>query len=165
MSDRRAEFAEYVAARRPHLRRVAFGLTGSWEDAEDLTQAALAKLYVAWPRLRKAGVEDAYARRILVRLAVDHSRRPARRETPGLESYDAAAPAQGDPDLRRDLMAGLTTLPRMQRRSVILRYWVGLSVEETAHALGISGGTVKSHCARGLQHLHDLLATEEGARP
>lgn len=49
------EFATFVAARRPHLRRIAYALCGDWHQAEDLVQTALAKLYVAWPRLHKQG--------------------------------------------------------------------------------------------------------------
>ena len=45
----------------------------------------------------------------------------------------------------------------MQRRVVVLRYWLGLSVEETATDLGISTGTVKSHASRGLESLRGLL--------
>ena len=46
----------------------------------------------------------------------------------------------------------------MQRRVVVLRYWLGLSVEETAHELGIGEGTVKSHAARGRASLQRVLA-------
>ena len=48
----------------------------------------------------------------------------------------------------------------MQRRVVVLRHWLGLSVEETAAELGISVGTVKSHTSRGLAKLQATLAPE-----
>ena len=44
----------------------------------------------------------------------------------------------------------------MQRKVVLLRHWLGLSVAETAHELGI--GTVKSHSSRGLASLQAVLA-------
>ena len=49
----------------------------------------------------------------------------------------------------------------MQRRTVVLRHWLGLSVEETADELSISTGTVKSHTSRGLAALHRLLTEAE----
>ncbi len=60
-----------VLGRRPHLRRVAYALCGDWHQADDLLQTALVKLYVAWPRVRRSGSEDAYVRRILVRASID----------------------------------------------------------------------------------------------
>ncbi len=54
--------------------------------------------------------------------------------------------------------------PAMQRRTVVLRYWLGFSVEETADELGIREGTVKSHASRGLAALRILLAEETATR-
>ena len=48
----------------------------------------------------------------------------------------------------------------MQRKVVVLRHWLDLSVEETSRELGISTGTVKSHTSRGLAALHVLLSAE-----
>jgi RNA polymerase sigma factor (sigma-70 family) len=49
----------------------------------------------------------------------------------------------------------------MQRKTVVLRHWLQLSVQETAHELGISEGTVKSHSARALARLQNVLTLEE----
>jgi DNA-directed RNA polymerase specialized sigma24 family protein len=46
----------------------------------------------------------------------------------------------------------------MQRKVVVLRHWLGLSVEETASDLGITAGTVKSHSSRGVEKLKAALA-------
>lgn len=165
--DRRAEFTDFVAARRTHLRHVAYGLCGDWDLADDLVQKTLVKLYVAWPRVRKRGAEESYARQVLVRTAIDESRRPWRRETPGLDGFDRPAPVEEDTNDRHDLVSALGRLPLMQRRTVVLRHWVGLSVAETATELGISEGTVKSHTSRALERLHLILSTEssEEGRP
>ena len=151
------EYAEFVAARQVHLRRIAYAVCGDWHRAEDLLQTALTKLYVAWPRLHLDGREEAYVRQIIVRANIDESRRPWRRERSGLDGHDPAAREPLPPEDRSALFDALQTLPVMQRRTVLLRHGLGLSVEETAHELRISTGTVKSHTSRGLEKLQAVL--------
>jgi RNA polymerase sigma-70 factor (sigma-E family) len=160
MRSRESEFATFVAARRPHLRRIAYALCGDWHQAEDLVQTALAKLYVAWPRIHKEGAEEAYARRTMVRANIDDSRRPWRRETPGLDHHDRAVGPDHSQDDRSTLVSALQQLPAMQRKAVVLRHWLDLSVEQTAAELDISPGTVKSHTSRGLAALQRLLTAD-----
>lgn len=154
---RDAAFAEFVAARQTHLRRIAYTLCGDWHRAEDLLQTALVKLYVAWPRLHRDGREEAYVRQIIVRANIDEHRRPWRRERPTDTMPDRAAPAGTSLEDRDALIDALQQLPAMQRNAVVLRHWVGLSVQDTALELGISAGTVKSHTSRALDRLSVLL--------
>jgi len=151
------EFAAFVAARQTHLRRIAYAVCGDWHRADDLLQTALVRLYVAWPRLHRDGREEAYIRQIIVRANIDEHRRPWRREQPGLDGHDPAARAQLPVEDRSALFDALQALPVMQRKVVVLRHWLGLSVEETAHELGISTGTVKSHSSRGIEKLQAVL--------
>jgi RNA polymerase sigma-70 factor (sigma-E family) len=157
-----AAYVEYVASRQRHLLRVAYALCGEWSRAEDLLQTALAKLYVAWPGVHRDGREDAYVRQILVRSSIDaHRRGWVSRERSGLGDVDPGVPdATAAVDDRSVLFAALQSLPEMQRKTVVLRHWLGLSVEETATELGITAGTVKSHTARGLARLQDTLASD-----
>jgi RNA polymerase sigma-70 factor (sigma-E family) len=141
---------------------MAYALCGDWHTAEDIVQTALARLYVAWPRVRRAAAEDAYVRQTILRATIDETRRPWRRERAGLDGFDHPAAPGVDPGDRRDLVAALQQLPEMQRRTVVLRHWLGLSVAETAADLRISEGTVKSHTSRALERLHTLM-TEEGS--
>ena len=157
-ADREAAFTEFVAARQGHLRRVAYALTGDWHRAEDLLQTSLTKLYVAWPRLEHAGNEEAYVRRIMVRANIDESRRPWRRERASEDLGDGPAEEEPSYEDRSALFDALQALPEMQRKVVVLRHWLGLSVRETAAELGIGEGTVKSHSHRGLTALEGALA-------
>jgi RNA polymerase sigma-70 factor (sigma-E family) len=159
-SQRDAEFEAYVAAARPRLRRLAYSLCGDWHAADDVVQTALAKLYVAWPRVSRASDQDAYVRRTVARTTIDESRRPWRRERSGLDGVDPAGTDSAVLE-RQDLVAALQKLPEMQRKTVVLRHWLGLSVTETAHDLGIAEGTVKSHTSRALAALGELLSEKE----
>jgi RNA polymerase sigma-70 factor (sigma-E family) len=150
-----------VLARQTHLRRVAYAICGDWHRADDLLQTAFVKLYVAWPRLREPAAAEAYARRILVRANVDESRRPWRREKAGLDGLDRAAPDDEAPEERSALVDALQQLPAMQRKVVVLRHMLDLSVAQTADELGIGEGTVKSHTSRGLAALEKALLTAE----
>ena len=150
-----------MAGRQARLRRVAYAVCGDWDRAEDLLQTALTKLYVAWPRVCRDGREEAYVRQIIVRANLDEVRRPWwRRERPGLDGIDPPAP-EPDLDARGDLFAALQSLPRMQRSVVVLRYWLGLSVAETAADLRIGEGTVKSHAHRGLERLRSEFVVQD----
>jgi RNA polymerase sigma-70 factor (sigma-E family) len=159
--DRDAAFVEYVAARQTHLRRIAYAVCGDWHRADDLLQTALTKLYVAWPRVHRDGSPDAYVRRIIVRSHIDEGRRPWRRERSGLDGRDAAADPGPPVEERSVLFEALQQLPEMQRKTVVLRHWLGLSVGETAAELRISEGTVKSHSSRGLAALQRALAPHD----
>lgn len=155
-----AAYVDFVAARQQHLFRVAYAVCGDWHQAGDLLQTALAKLYVAWPRVSRDGREEAYARQIIVRTNIDESRRRKRRpETPGLEGFDLAGREDLAVEERSELFEALQGLPPMQRKAVVLRHWLGLSVAETARELGITEGTVKSHTSRGIEKLQSVLTS------
>jgi RNA polymerase sigma-70 factor (sigma-E family) len=151
-----SDFREFVSARQGALRRTAYLLCGDWHTAQDLTQQTLAKLFVAWPRVRAVEAVDAYARQVLVRTYIDESRK--RRNT---ELAVAEIPDQGaeGPELetRIALMAALKQLSPRQRAVVALRFWDDMSVEATAEALGMKANTVKSDTARALAKLKGLL--------
>jgi RNA polymerase sigma-70 factor (sigma-E family) len=149
-------FRAFALTRRPSLRRTAFLLCGDWHQADDLVQSALVKLYVAWPRIRDKEPPDGYTHRILVRCYLDERRRPWRRESP-VETVDDFAAAGRPSDELLDLRAALGRLPKRQRATLLMRFWLDESVAQTADALGCSEGTVKSQTARALNSLRELL--------
>ena len=150
------DFADFVAARSRLLCTTAYLLCGDWHRAEDHAQTALTKLYLAWRRIDRRESVDAYARKVLVRTVLDEHRRPWRRERATAELPEHPGPADLADD-RVDLLAALARLPGRQRAVVVLRYWGDLGIGETAEALGISEGTVKSAASRGLAALRGAL--------
>jgi RNA polymerase sigma-70 factor (sigma-E family) len=158
-SARDREFTEFVTARRPALVRVAALLvSGDLARAEDVVQTALIRLYKAWPRVRTETV-DAYARRCVVNAAVDEHRSLfRRREQTWAEVPDVAV--ENTPGDEAAVLTLLATLPASMRAAVVLRYVEGLSIAETADAMGCSEGNVKSQSARGLNRLRCLLPVQ-----
>lgn len=157
-------YVEFVAARQATLRRIAYAVCRDDARAEDVLQDAFVKLYLAWSRVQGTGREEAYVRRIIVNADLDQRRRPWHRRRSGvpLELLDGPVPTGTPAEDRMALVAELRRLPAMQRRTVVLRYWLGFSVEDTARELGISEGTVKSHSSRGLSTLRERLGEQVG---
>jgi RNA polymerase sigma-70 factor (sigma-E family) len=153
------QYVDFVNASQQRLRRSAYLLTGDWQLAADVTQEALLRVYVAWPRLERAGGLPTYARRALVSAAIDQRRRPWRREEPTEIGVDRPDDSRFDDQLsdREVLLAALRQLPTRQRACVVLRYFDQLSVDETAEAMRCSPGTVKSQTSRGIDTLRGIF--------
>jgi RNA polymerase sigma-70 factor (sigma-E family) len=158
------EFSDFVGESRVSLLRTACMLTaGDRFLAEDVVQTALARVYVAWPRIRKSASTEAYTRRAVVSAFLDETRRPWwRRERATDELPDAAVSGDVFDAIEGQLDGGamrraLAALPPRMRAVIVLRHELDLSVEETASLLGCAKGTVKSMNAKALDRLRTAL--------
>jgi RNA polymerase sigma-70 factor (sigma-E family) len=160
-------FDAFIRQHAAELLRTASVITWDDDAAQDLTQECLLRVARHWPRVRRMDSPLAYARRVLVNLALDDRRRTARlraiapertvdRESP--EPVDPAAEAAidslGD---RVELLDAFAELSPQQRTVLMLRYFNDLSEAQVAEILGCSTGTVKSSASRGLAKLRELL--------
>jgi RNA polymerase sigma-70 factor (sigma-E family) len=152
-SVREREFREFTEARQSHLRRSAYLLCGDWHQAQDLTQTTLMKLYAAWGRVRRDGNVEAYARTILTRTFIDQYRKKRWREEPMDDMPDVPSAEPIAPELRLVMQSALMQLPPRYRAVLVLRFWEDWSIEQTAKALRVTPGTVKSQSTRGLARL------------
>src|SRR5690348_13876973 len=151
-----------MRGRWPVMVRLGYALTGDVGHAEDLAQAAFARAYASWGRVRRAGDPDAYVRRIVINAHRSRFRR--HRVAEELRGDLADAPggaAQPGPEERSELLDALGRLGPRQRAVVVLRYWLDLSEAETAAALGCSVGTVKSQASRALATLRKATSLPE----
>ena len=159
------EFAEYFAARREAVRRMAYMMCGDWHRADDLAQTAFIALHRHWRKVRDKRALDAYVRRTLTRAVIDESRRPWRRER-SVEVLPDQPSGAGEVDdsvaTRQALLAGLQKVPAKQRAVLVLRYLEGLDVAGVAEVMRCSEGTVKSQAARGLATLQEVLGDQLG---
>jgi RNA polymerase sigma-70 factor (sigma-E family) len=164
LMDPEAEFAELFATQWPRLYRVAVAVAGDRGAAEDAVQAAFAKAYAAWPRVRRADHVEAYLRRMVVNEILG-SRRSGwfRRERPHEYVETGATASHDDAVADRDVVwAAVLALPVRQRAVIVLRYYEDLSEEQIAAALGCSRGTVKSQASAALANLRRAGAAIEG---
>lgn len=153
-----ADFRGWVEGRRTALRSTAFLLCGDWYLADDLVQEACTRVYAVWDRVSASGSPDAYARRVLVNLYLDHRRRPSRREQVVELLPDAPAERPDGGAAGDAVVEALATLPPGQRAVLVLRFWEGLTLEESAAALGSSVGNVKAQSSRAYAVLRSALA-------
>jgi len=147
--------------------RLAYALTGDQGHAEDVAQAAFARAYAYWPKVRRTGNPEGYVRRIVINENRNRFRRPrvAERLTDAPESAradTASADTTRQYDERSALMAALQRLGPRQRAVVVLRYWLGLTEAEAAAELNCSVGTVKSQASRALATLRQSAELVDG---
>lgn len=155
-----ADYVEFVASVQDGLRRTAYLMTGDWGLAADITQEAMVKLYLAWPRLERGPGLASYARRAVVTLTIDHKRKRARRREVSLAdtSADVAVPdGTAERAEHAALFEALRRIPDRQRACIVLRYFEELSIAETAEALRCSEGNVKSQTSHGIAALRREL--------
>jgi RNA polymerase sigma-70 factor (sigma-E family) len=152
------DFDRFVAEDSDGLLRTAYLIVGDLHEAEDLVQETLFKVAKRWPKVRRMDYPAAYARRIVVNLALRGSPKRSRRRTELSETRprDPADPATSQ-DRHDELHAALAELPPRQRAVLVLRYFLDLPEAEVAAALQCSVGTVKSTASRGLARLEQTL--------
>lgn len=149
------EFAAYMSARWPALVRTAVLLGCSPHDAEDIAQTALARCYMSWSKVARADDREAYVYRVLVNAYNDSRRRRWWGERPTAvmpEPATSAEPAEAV-DRSDAVDRALRDLDDSQRAVVVLRFYADLTEAETAAALGLPVGTVKSRQSRALRQL------------
>jgi RNA polymerase sigma-70 factor (sigma-E family) len=160
------EFDGFMRGRWPAMVRLGYALTGDAGHAEDLAQAAFARAYASWGRVRRAGDPDAYVRRIVINEHRNRFRKRRVAEELRGDLTDAAAggpPGGPEPGEQQALLDALRALGPRQRAVVVLRYWLDLSEAETAAALNCSVGTVKSQASRALATLRKNAAAGSAA--
>ncbi len=155
-------FESFVAGHSDNLLRTAYLVVWDVGEAEDLVQECLLRVARRWSRVGTMAFPAAYARRILVNLALDTSRRRSRRRSE-LSGPSAAGPIEPedpaarqpfiDVEARTVLLSVIGDLPPRQRAVLVLRYFEDLTEAQTAELLGCSIGTVKSTASHAIDRM------------
>jgi RNA polymerase sigma factor (sigma-70 family) len=150
--------------------RVAYLVAGDPNEAEDAAQEAFVKAYRALPRFRKGAPVRPWLLQIVANEARNRRRAEARQTRLALRAAAETRPGEAAPspeaavleaETRTRLLNAVERLREEERLVIACRYFLELSEEETAAALGLRKGTVKSRTSRALGHLRTHM---EGAR-
>ena len=165
-----AAYEEIVQRYQQIVFRTAYVITGSSADAEDAAQEGFVKAYRALDRFRLGAELRPWLLRIVANEARNRVRSSGRRHQLELRLTEGFRPGDAAPspeavavaaDERRRLLAMVNALSHEDRLVIASRYFLELSGEETAAALGIAEGTVKSRLSRALARLK--IRVEEAA--
>jgi RNA polymerase sigma-70 factor (ECF subfamily) len=157
-------FEEIVTAHKDIAYRVAYVVSGDAAEAEDATQEGFVKAWRALARFRADAPLRPWLLQIVANEARNRRRSTGRRARLALRAQrgDGSGGAAPSPETtvvaaaeRKRLLAALDGLPDDARLVLVHRYLLGLSEEETAAALGVRRGTVKSRTARALERLRE----------
>lgn len=176
----RTAVADLDSSYGPRIQQLAFRYLKNWEDAEEVTQDVLLKVFRKIDAFRGDAALSSWIHRITFNTAMSRLRtarysRPAEVRSAELPGAHAESPASEPADwssladdevmraeLRARLIEALTHLPAVYRVPVILRDIQGLSTEEASAVLRVKSQTLKSRLHRGRlilrQHLGDFAA-------
>jgi RNA polymerase sigma-70 factor (sigma-E family) len=144
------------------LIRLAIVMLGDRVAAEDAVQEAFLGLYRHWNRLDDPAKALVYVRSAVLnrcRNALRQRHRDLRRaDTPATVESAEATVLVGEEHQR--VLAAIRLLPARQREALVLRFYLELSQDETARAMGITKGAVKSATSRAVAALGRLLEEE-----
>jgi len=148
--------------------QIAYRMTGTHADAEDLTQEAMIRAYTSFHRYRRDLPFANWLYRIIVNLHIDELRRRPKAWIDSIETLPGLAELpdyNSDPsdlvlsmEIDTRLQQALCALPKEFRTAVVLCDVEGLSYEEIAGVMGCSIGTVRSRIHRGRNQLRRFLA-------
>ena len=147
------------------LYRVARLILRDTELAEDAVQEALVRAWRDLRALRDPGRFDAWIHRLLMRAVHDEFRRAKRQRAVVTLLHPEASIRDGSEAFaaREQLERGFQRLTMEHRTVLVLRLYLGLSLEETATTIGIPVGTAKSRLHYATEAMRDAL--EADARP
>jgi RNA polymerase sigma-70 factor (ECF subfamily) len=160
-------FEAFFARYRGLIHRTAYGLTGDVHAAEEILQDTFIRAYRHRASLRTDVSPVPWLHRVALNLCFSRlSRRRLDLEPIGDSTNELRDAAMEPPEhaereeLRRSVRSGVAALPPKQQVVVVLYYLHGMSLQETAAALGVALGTVKSRLHYALRALRDHLAAE-----
>jgi RNA polymerase sigma-70 factor (ECF subfamily) len=146
--------------------RVAYLVCGDAAEAEDAAQDGLMKAFRALPRFRPGAPLRPWLLQIVANEARNRRRSAGRRATLALRAAAETRPGDAAPspeaavlgaEQHDELIAAVNGLREEERLVVACRYFLELSETETAAALDLRPGTVKSRLSRALDHLRTTM--------
>ncbi|MDT0347048.1 RNA polymerase sigma factor [Streptomyces litchfieldiae] len=158
-----ASIAALVSGAHPHLRRFAFSLCASSQDAEDAAQEAVIVLFRKIGTLRAAGALASWMFQVVRHECLRRARAMRHREGPVAEVVVPSAEEEvlGRLEIER-VAAAIASLPIDQRRVLIMRDVQGLPGSVVARSVGLSTAAMKSRLHRARAAVRAALDVRSG---
>lgn len=156
--------AAFCAAEYPRLVGALGLYLGDVEVAEDLAQEALLRACRDWERVQNLESPGGWTWRVAHNLANSHFRRlrVERRARHRLIAPHDPGPDEAE---RQAIRVAVAKLQRRQKTALVLRYYLGYSVEETASHMAVSADAVRSLTKRAIASLREQLGRQDAVRP
>lgn len=142
-------FTAFYERHRSTLHRAVTATLGDPQLAAEAADEALVRAAERWEQVATMARPEGWLYRVAVNWATSWRRKWSRRPTLPVEALDRPA---SDHHVH-ELVDEVGRLPLLQRQMLVLRFVLGYSVSETADALGVAEGTVKSGVSRARQQL------------
>lgn len=154
------DFVLFCSIEHPRLVGALSLYCGNREVAEDVAQEALSRACARWATVRQMAAPGAWVYRVAVNLANSHFRR-ARAGAGALLRHRRPVIDQRDPTDAIAVRHAVSRLPKRQRQAIMLRFFLDLSVDETASAMATTGSSVRSLTHRAMRSLRENLADSD----
>ncbi len=156
------EIRDFLANSYPRLVAAVALIAGNHAAAEDAVQEALARAWERGDRGEEFDSLPAWVTRVAINLTKSRLRRnKAEAKANSRMIPGGIAKEEAEPEDAIQLDRAIEALPRRQKESVVLHYYLGLDVKEVAGALGVSQGTVKTSLHRARQSIAASLASPD----
>lgn len=148
----RAEFEKFASGIRPLMLKRALSMLGNSDDAADVVQDSMLKLWFFRQRLDDYRSPEAPAMVILRRECINRLR--LRHQTEDLESVAALAADESE-EIDPDLMAALASLPTVEQTVLRMKHIDEMEVEEIASLIASTPGAVRTALCRARKKVRD----------
>ena len=157
----KASFEVLVQRYQRAVMGAALAVLGDFHAAQDAAQDAFIVAYRKLGTLRNGDRVAPWILRLARRRAVELSRQQAKRRQGSIrpDLANVSSDSRLD-DAAREVFAAIDSLPPRQRQAILHRYCDGLSVQETARAMGIVVGTATKCLSRAYARLRQILSEE-----
>lgn len=141
---------------------IAYGFVRDHDEAEDVAQESFIRVYRSIETFRMESEFGTWLYRIIMNISLNRVRQKKNDQArtvsvSGVSAHPEPPMAAHEPDVRSHIEQALHELPTLQRATVILRHFNGLSTRQVSGILGCSEGTVKTHLHRGLKKMRGAL--------
>lgn len=152
------EYRQFFVQEYRPLLAIALSMMGDRSSAEDVVQEALLRAHKHWARISEYDKPGAWARRVVINLALSRRDRRRREEHALVRLGNRPEPPTDADGLGDDrFWAAVRQLPPKQRAAIVLHYVEDRSVADIAELLECAEGTAKAHLHKGRQRLASVL--------